>query len=252
MRITFVSFLLLALVFTACKEESDPKAEFYFKAGTKILESNEYESALLKFRSALVFKTNESLQATIFRNMSIAFQNLEQLDSASYYSQKGYEIAPADSYIFYINRAEFSLLNNNVFSAIKDLKSAKSLDPSQMEVYHTLCLIYSGEYGDAYFNPELSEFYAKKSYKLKPSKTSKEQLGSIYFQNEKYPEAVRIFKELYAKEPTNKKFEFYLGQCLYFAGEEKSGEKHMLSAAERDEKCKVMYNEIFEIGQDLE
>jgi tetratricopeptide (TPR) repeat protein len=252
MRITFVSLLLLTLVFTACKEENDPKAELYFKEGTKLLELNETESALLKFRSALDYKSNESLQATIYRNISIAFQNLEQLDSASYYSQKGYEVAPSDSYIFYINRAEYNLLNNNVFHSIKDLKVAKSLDPKQMEVYHTLCLIYSGEYGDAYFDPTLSEYYAKKSFKLKPSNTSKEQLGSIYFQNEKYKEAVKIFKELYAKDPTNKKFEFYLGQCLYFAGEEKEGEAHMQSAAERDESCKLMYHEIFEIGQNLD
>jgi tetratricopeptide (TPR) repeat protein len=121
-----------------------------------------------------------------------------------------------------------------------------------MEVYHSLCLIYSGEYGDSYFDPSLSEFYAKKSYRLKPSKTTKEQLGSIYFQNEKYKEAVNIFKELYSKEPTNKKFQFFLGQCLYFAGNEKLGEFHMKSAAERDEACKLMFQEIFESEQTIE
>ena len=252
MRITFVSLLLFTLIFTACNEENDPKAEAFFRAGTKKIESNETENALLNFRSALRFKSTELLQATIYRNMSIAFQNIEQLDSASYYSQRGYKVAPEYSYIFYINRAEYNLLTNNVFASIKDLKLAISLDPKQMEVYHSLCLIYSGEYGDAYFNPSLSEFYAKKSYKLKPSKTTKAQLGSIYFQNEKYKEAVSIFKELYTKEPTNKKFEFFLGQCLYFDGNEKLGETHMKSAADRDGECKLMYSEIFESEQNFE
>ena len=252
MRITFVSLLLLTLVSTACKEENDPKAELFFKQGTQSLELNEFENALLKFRSSLEYKADESLQASIYRNMSIAYQNLNQIDSASMYSQKGYEVAPSDSYIFYINRAEYNLFNNNVNKSIKDLKLAKSLNPYQMEVYHTLCLIYSGEYGDAYFDPILAEFYAKKSFKMKPSNTTKEQLGSVYFQNEKYKEAVRIFNDLYKKNPSNKKIEFYLGQCLYFAGDEKIGENHMQSAAERDEACKLMYDEIFDIGQNIE
>ena len=38
MRLTIVSIFLLTLVFTACKEENDPKAELFFKQGTKSLE----------------------------------------------------------------------------------------------------------------------------------------------------------------------------------------------------------------------
>ncbi len=251
MRIFSICKIFLCLIFVSCREISDPKAELLFKAGTKYLTKNEYKPALLEFRRALNLEISESLQATIFRNMSIAFQNLNISDSASFYSQKGYEIAPSDSYIFYINRAEYNLLNNDIHKAIQDLKNAKRLDPNQMEVYHTLCLIYSGEYGDAYFEPQLSEFCAKKSVKLKPSNETKEQLGSIYFQNEKYVDAVKIFTELYSKEPTNKRYEFFLGQSLYFAGDERGGENHMKKAAERDTECKAMYHEIFEIGQNI-
>jgi len=252
MRLIIISLFLITQILSACTVENDPKAEFYFNKGNKKLEINELDDALHSFRMALKFKSNELLHAKIYRNLSITYQNLDQLDSASYYSQKGYEVAPSDSYMFHINRAEYYLLNNNVFNSIKELKIAKTLDPKQMEVYHTLCLIYSGEYGDAYFDPKLSEYYAKKSYWMKPSSLSKEQLGSVYFQNEKYKEAVKLFKELYFKDPTNKKIEFYLGQSLYFAGEEKNGQAYMLSAAERDEACKLMYQEIFEIGENLE
>ena len=252
MRIVSISIILICLFFVSCEVKSDPKAELLFKIGTKYLTDNASKSALFEFRKALNLEISESLQATIFRNMSIAFQNLEISDSASFYSQKGYEVAPRNSYIFYINRADYNLLNNNIHSAIQDLKSAKALDPNQMEVYHTLCLIYSGEYGDAYFEPQLSEFCAKRSVKLKPSNETKEQLGSIFFQNEKYVDAVKIFTELYSKEPSNKRYEFFLGQSLYFAGDEHGGENHMKKAAERDAECKAMYHEIFEIGQHLE
>ena len=251
MRLVSISIFILCLIFQSCQEKSNPRAELLFKAGTKYLTDNASEFAIIEFRKALNLEINENLKATIYRNMSIAFQDIDNIDSASFYSQKGYEVAPNDSYIYYMNRAEYNLLNNNVHKAIQDLKSAKALDPNQMEVYHTLCLIYSGEYGDAYFEPQLSEFCAKKSFKLNPSNTTKEQLGSIYFQNEKYVEAVKIFTELYSKEPTNKRFEFFLGQSLYFAGDERGGENHMKNAAERDETCKAMYHEIFEIGQHL-
>ncbi len=249
-----ITFIILFLVFLiqSCQEKNDLKAELLFKEGTIKLKSNANEEALIQFRKALGLEVSDLLKATIYRNMSIAFQNVENIDSATYYSRKGYEVAPSDSYIFYMNRAEYNLLSNDVHTAIQDLKSAKALDPLQMEVYQTLCLIYSGEYGDAYFEPQLSEVCAKKSVKLSPSNTTKEQLGSIYFQNEKYVEAVKIFAELYSKEPTNKRFEFFLGQSLYFAGDERGGENHMKKAAERDEECKAMYHEIFEIGQNID
>lgn len=247
-----ITILLFYLILQSCTEKNDPRAEFLFKEGTKYLTENSPELALVEFRKALNLEINETLTATIYRNTSIAFQNLDNIDSASFYAQKGYEVAPDDSYIFFVNRAEYNLLNNNVYRAIQDLKTAKLLDPNQMEVYHTLCLIYSGEYGDAYFEPQLSEICAKKSFKLNPSNTTKEQLGSIYFQNEKYVDAVKIFTELYSKDPSNKRYEFFLGQSLYFAGDERGGENHMKKAAERDESCKEMYHEIFEIGQHIE
>lgn len=252
MRFITFSSLFLIFIILSCQEKNDPKAELFFREGTLKLKSNEHEDAIHQFRKALSLDVNDLLKATVYRNMSIAFQNMEDIDSAIYYSQKGYEIAPSDSYIFYMNRAEFNLLSNDVHTAIQDLNSAKAIDPNQMEVYHTLCLIYSGEYGDAYFEPQLSEVCAKKSVKLSPSNTTKEQLGSIYFQNEKYVEAVKIFAELYSKDPTNKRFEFFLGQSLYFAGDERGGENHMKKAAERDEECKAMYHEIFEIGQNID
>ncbi len=246
----FIIFILTLLV--SCEEKNDPKSHNLLQKGVSHLEKNESIEALRYFKYALSLKISSHMEAVLYRNMSIAYQNNGKLDSAIICSQKGYEIAPSDSYLFYINRAEYNILTNDIHTAILDLKNAKLISPDQMEIYQTLCLIYSGEYGDAYFDPELSEFCAKKSFQLKPSNTTKEQLGSIYFQNEKYVKAVAIFTELYSKEPTNKKYEFYLGQSLYFAGDERGGENHMKKASERDEECKAMYHEIFEIGQHLD
>ena len=242
----------MSILLVSCEEKNDPNADKLLHSGVSRLEKNENHEALRYFKSAISLKINSQMEAILYRNMSIAYQNIDEIDSAIYCSQKGYENAPSDSYIFYKNRAEYNILTNDIHTAIQDLKSAKAISPQQMEVYHTLCLIYSGEYGDAYFDPELSEYCAKKSFQINPSNTTKEQLGSIYFQNEKYVKAVAIFAELFSKEPTNKKYEFYLGQSLYFAGDERGGENHMKKAAERDEECKAMYHEIFEIGQQLD
>jgi tetratricopeptide (TPR) repeat protein len=252
MRLNGLLIFIVFIFLISCEVENNPRAVKLVNEGVKKMDLREYSKALTLFREAMKLNMNDELAAITFRNLSIVYQDLEDFDSAIKYAQKGYETAPNDTYIYYINRAEFNLLKNDVHTAINDLNSAKLLSPDKMEVYHTLCLIYSGEYGDAYFNPELSEFYAKKSFKISPSEITKEQLGSVYFQNEKYVQAVKVFTELYFSDPSNKKYEFYLGQSLYFAGDERGGEKHMKQAADRDETCKAMYHEIFEIGQQIE
>jgi predicted Zn-dependent protease len=85
-----------------------------------------------------------------------------------------------------------------------------------------------------------------KAYHLSKNIVAKEQLGSVYFQNEKYLKAIRIYQNLLSEFPDNQLYSFYYGESLFFLGDEKNGMKRMRNAADRDDSCKVMFQEIFE------
>ena len=127
-----------------------------------------------------------------------------------------------------------------------NLQRANKVDVNKSEVYIALCSIYSGAYGDAFFDPIKSEYYALKAYHLSKNIVAKEQLGSVYFQNEKYLKAIRIYQNLLSEFPDNQLYSFYYGESLFFLGDEKNGMKRMRNAADRDDSCKVMFQEIFE------
>lgn len=243
MRIFYIT--LIVLLSFACSQKTQV-SETSIKRGVSLIDQEQYQLAIDYFNSLLDKNTDDISKAIIFRNMSISFQYLDQLDSARYYARKSYTESPDDSFEFYLNKADYNLLINHVSEAIQNLDQAKLLDPKRQEIYNRYCSVYSGEYGEVFFDPELAEKNAVIACKINPGRIVKEQLGAIYFQNEKYHSSARIFKELVKKYPQNKKYTFYMGQAIYFDGNEVKGMELMKQAADRDDSCKVMFQEIFE------
>ena len=243
MRVLFVLFALF--LFVACSHKQQV-AQNKIKKGVSLIDQEEYQFAIDYFHTLVNVNTDEISKAVIYRNMSISFQSLGQLDSARFYAKKSYTESPDNSFEYYLNKADYNLLINHVSEAIQNLDKAKLLDPKRQEVYNRYCSVYSGEYGDVFFEPELAEKNAIIACKIKSNRIVKEQLGAIYFQNEKYHHSARIFNELVKKYPQNKKYTFYMGQAIYFDGNENKGMDLMRQAAERDDSCKVMFQEIFE------
>jgi tetratricopeptide (TPR) repeat protein len=216
------------------------------KKGVAYIDQEEYQKAIDYFHSLLVKDIDDLSSSVICRNLSISFQCLGDIDSAIYYAKKSYAEAPEDSFEYYLNKADYNLLINHVSQALQSLEQAKEIDSKRQEVYNRYCSVYSGEYGEVFFEPELAEKNAILACKIKPGRIVKEQLGSIYFQNEKYNQSARVFKELVKKYPENKKYTFYMGQAIYFDGNESRGMDLMRNAADRDDSCKVMFEEIFD------
>jgi tetratricopeptide (TPR) repeat protein len=245
MLLNRIIYLFVFILFFSCSQQSDPQAILLLQEGVALLDEKNFDEAQIAFKKTLSYKLDEELESKVYRNLSIVFQNKGSIDSALFYSKKGFEMAPDNSYLYYINRAEYALLENDIKLGVENLKIAEKQNPSEMEVYSLFCSIYSGDYGDAYFNPFLAERYAKKAYHITPCKITKEQLGAVYFQNERYGRAVRIFKELSGAVPSDQRYKFYLGQSLFFSGKESQGVWYMKQAADRDDSCNVMFKEIF-------
>jgi tetratricopeptide (TPR) repeat protein len=245
-RLVAFGCLLASIVFVACEKKNDPRSEALVRKGVILMEVKQNSEAMITFNRALKYENTDELSALIYRNISILYQTKGKFDSALVYSQKGYEAALDDSYLYYMNKAEFHLLNREVKKALDNLQRANKVDMDKSEVYTALCSIYSGAYGDAFFDPVKSEYYALKAYHLSKNIVVKEQLASVYFQNEKYAKAKRVYKDLIFEFPDNQLYNFYYGESMFFLGNENEGLIRMRKAADRDDSCKLMFQEIFE------
>jgi tetratricopeptide (TPR) repeat protein len=243
MKLPIIFFLTLFIISCSSKKTV---SDAVIKKGVVLVDQENYQQAVDYFRSLLTSDIDDESKAVIYRNISIAYQSLGKLDLAKIYAKKSYLNAPDDSFEYYLNKADYELLSFHVSEALTNLNKAKELDSKRFEIYNRYCSIYSGEYGEVFFDPELAEKNALIACKIKPGRILKEQLGAIYFQNEKYTNSARIFNELVKRYPETKKYSFYYGQALYFNGDEYRGIQMMKDAAERDDSCMVMFEEIFE------
>ena len=93
-------FILIALI--SCKQQTDPQGILSLQEGVALLDEKNFEDALLVFKKTLSFNLDEELESKVYRNLSIVYQNQGRIDSALFYSKKGYEMAPDNSYLYYI------------------------------------------------------------------------------------------------------------------------------------------------------
>lgn len=244
MKTFLVACFSICLFILSCRTSNNDQAIAHMMKGSAYLNNKNYESALIEFKYALKFELDAETKAINCRNIAVSFLYLEKEDSASYYSKLGMESAEKNTFYYFLNQAEHLLLSKNTEEAIQTFKKAAAVRPNEMEIYNNLSLIYAGNYGEKYINLDKALKNAVKACELKNNEINQEQLASIYFQREDFIKAGALFLELSEKHPESKIYQFSYGQCLYFQGKEDKGIELMKDAAERDEKCRVLFDEL--------
>lgn len=240
----YFAFVSALFLLSACAVSDDPKAVKLMQEGNRFMESRNYNSALICFKDAEKLELSDESKSINYRNIAVAFLYLEEPDSAKKYSKLGFECLNSYSYYHLINMAEYELLSKQTAKAIQTFENAKKLKPDEMEVYNNLSLIYAGNYGESFENLAKALENAQKAYKLSPNAVNQEQLASVYFQLENYDKAIELFRELSTRFPAIKLYQFYEGQSLYFSGKEDEGLELMQQAADRDENCRKLFEEL--------
>jgi tetratricopeptide (TPR) repeat protein len=237
----------LSLTLLSCSSNQDDKAIIKMNEGSEFLSSKNYSSALISFKDVLKYSISDELKAKNYRNIAVTFLYLDELDSAQTYSKSGFEAAKLNSYFYFINKAEYHLLSKEIPQAIILYDKASNLNVSEnekMEVYNNLSLIYAGNYGEKYIDLPRSLENANNAFRINPLPVNQEQLASVYFQMENFSKASSLFKSLFESFPEVKMYQFNYGQSLFFLGKEDQGIDLMQKAAERDEKCKILFNQL--------
>lgn len=238
-------FVILGLILASCSNNNQ-KAKDLNDEAVGLLDKEYFEQATSKLKEAwLLTELEGNVKADISRNLALCYSQQKQRDSALYYARLAIENAEEDSYTYWMSRAEFALLKSNINEARAWFEKAKELNPNQMTVYNNLGMIYSGKYGKRYENHDLAILNNKKAYELAKREPLGEALAFSYMNAERYEESIRIWKELQAMAPANMEYVFHEGVSLYFSDQEEKGEELMQYAADRDENCRYMLEEMY-------
>lgn len=231
---------LLLLCFS-CEED---KTEALLKEAENYVDEKNYSSALVVYRDALSGELNDEQKVKIWRNLSLCFENTNEQDSAVFYRLKALKNAEKGSYFFQVLKGEDFVAKDKLDQAEKSFLEAEKLDEEGVEALNNLSLLYSGAYDDNHMNLKKALSYAKKAMGLKASTVNKEQLAAVYFQQENFKEAAKLYEQLFEKHPNILLYQFNQGQCLYFSDKEVEGIQLMGEAATRDSECQELLEQI--------
>lgn len=239
----FFGFMMLFLI--SCSNNNEVARDLNNSA-VAYLDKENYEEAAIELKKAWILNdVDANLKADISRNIALCFNQQNERDSALYYARKAIEVSEKDSYTYWVSRAEFALMKQNINEARAWFEKAKELNSEEMSVYNNLGMIYSGKFGHKYENLDLAISNNKKAYELAKREPLGEALAFSYMNAERYTEAIPVWKELQTMAPANMEYVFHEGVCLYFSGKEEEGEKLMEKAADRDDRCREMLEEMY-------
>ncbi len=238
-------FSLLVVLLVACTNNSAEDAKQHNDEGVGYLDKEEYAKASNAFHMALDNKKIPAdLKAGILRNLSLLHSFQEHRDSALYYAEKACGAAQKDTYYYYLTQAELALLKEQVPKAIVNYEKAKQKKPEEMAIYNSLGMIYSGKNGAKFQDLEKALLNNQKAYELSQREPLADALATSYMNLNRFKESIPLWEELVQVNPAKMEYHFQLGVALYFSGQEEEGEKKMEYAAERDDNCRRMLNEM--------
>ncbi len=243
MRVIY--FLTVLLLLSSCSNRGAEDAKVLNDEGVALMDKEEYSGASSLFHQALN-KGNlpPELSAGILRNLSLLHSFTNFKDSALFYAKLGYEKAEKNSYFFFLNKAEYMLLTDNVQKAIENYERAKEIKSDEMAIYNSLGMIYSGNYGDKYTDYDKALINNMKAYEIAPREPLEEALATSYMNIEKYQESIPLWEDLISKNPSKMEYHFQLGVAFLFSGREEEGGKKVEYAADRDANCRKMLDEM--------
>lgn len=184
--------------------------------GVDHMNEGKYELAIQSFNEAIKNpKLTQPTKGTIYRNMAITFNSLDNIDSSLHYSTLAAKCFNKDSYNYLVNMADVDLITGRTGKALAALLRAAAINPDEMAVNNTLGLVYMGDYDENFTDLETALTYNKKAFEFKRDRVTEEVLGRNYFRLEDYNNAELHFKHLIGEYPDVINYLLYAGMTKY-------------------------------------
>lgn len=238
-------YLLTGLIcfFISCGEiPSEDETIDFNEKGIVLINEGKYEEALQAFLKALKKTTiTRDSKGTIYRNISITYNELDKKDSAIHYSTLAFKCYPKNSADYLVNAADVDLLKGKTAKALTKLLKAVSLDPDDMSVNNTLGLLYLGEYDYEYTDLDKALIYNTRAFELNGSRVIEEVLARNYYRLENYEKAELHFENLVQKYPDMLSYALDMGMAKYKLNKKNEAEElfDMVIAKDSSYKEKV-------------
>ncbi|MEO7307656.1 MAG: tetratricopeptide repeat protein [Ferruginibacter sp.] len=193
---------LLLFLFSCQDMATEADAIKKNQEGVNHMNEGKYELALTEFNEAI---NNPGLtlisKGTIYRNIALTYHELNKLDSSIHFSTLAAKCYKKNSYDYLVNMANVDILTGKGTVALVKLLKAAAMDPDDLSVNNTLGLIYLGDYGEEFADPEKALIYNKKAFEVSNSRITEDILGRNYYALAKYELAEMHYERIHEQYP---------------------------------------------------
>ena len=186
------------------------------QAGINYMNTGKYELALTEFTEAIKDpKLLDDAKGTIYRNIALTYSELEKNDSSIHYYTIAAKLYKKNSYDYLVNMAGVDLHKGQTQKALTKLLKASALNPEDLSVNNTLGLIYLGDYGDEFADPEKALPYNKKADAITSNRITEDILGRNYYDLENYETAEMYYEKIHTQYPEILSYTLSTGMIKY-------------------------------------
>ena len=215
-----ICICLFATVACGSLKNNDYKAKELNRYALHYFDIEQYDTALSLFWQAIAMPgVNDPMRGSIIRNLAQVYYELEQVDSAIYYSKQAAGYYDEGSFEHLINLADVDLYSNDTRNALEKLEKAYAIDATDLSVNNALGLIYMGNYGDAFTDFKKALPYNQTAYDERQDRISEMVLAQNYVDLGDYAAAEQHYRNIYDGYDFLAESPYYLGLVMHYQGD---------------------------------
>lgn len=235
---TLLHYYMISLVVLlfSCKDNLQEKDALSInQQGIVLMNDGKYQEALQAFlKAANSPRISKSDKGVIYRNISLAYNELKIADSAAHFSALAAKCYRKNSYDYLLNMAEFELFSGKTAAALQRLLRAVQLDPEDMAVNNSLGLIYLGDYGESFTDLDKALEYNTKAFEISGSRITEDILGRTLYETGDYKKAEAHYAHLLQDYPDIATYLINMGMIKYKLDKKIEGEPYFEKALVQD------------------
>jgi tetratricopeptide (TPR) repeat protein len=170
--------------------------------GIEFMNAGKYEQALAAFLKAVKNpKLSKDSKGTIYRNISLTYNDLGKKDSAVHFSTLAAKCYRKNSFDYLVNLADVDIVAGKTNSALVRLLKAVKMNPDEMSVNNSLGLIYLGEYDETLVDLDKAVMYNSRAFEINSNRVTEDVLARTYYKKEDYEKAEVHYEQLVQNYP---------------------------------------------------
>jgi tetratricopeptide (TPR) repeat protein len=195
-------FVSLLFLFSCGEMTSENDAIKINQQGIEFMNAGKYELALRAFLKAVKNqRLSKNSKGTIYRNISLTYNDLGKKDSAVHYSTLAAKCYRKNSFDYLVNLADVDIVAGKTGDALARLLKAVKMNPDEMSVNNALGLIYLGDYDETFIDLDKALMYNSRAFEINGSRVTEDVLARTYYQKEDYEKAEAHYEHLLQNYP---------------------------------------------------